>query len=177
MTELVIKKTLQPIYDVLVENSNRKVSSILEEFQHLFLAKTKGGEGTGLAQKATLRDASGAVVAIRCYYFKRWMPLVGEAAVEVGTKANSSTGYNSMCKEGTNLWTKQNRIAKQAQADLLARVESGEVAPHEIADAKELIEQERKAIADTELGFATEDEVIEYLVSQGVSFDESAQEA
>lgn len=165
-----VKKSLQAIYDVLQANNNRKVSSVLAEIEHLFIAKSKSA-GTGAShEQATLKDADGKVVAIKCYYFKRWMPLLGERAVEVGTKANSNTGLNTMCKEGVNLWTKQNREAKQALNNLLAQVEQGEISPAEIADAKAKIEQDRKRIQDTELGFESLEEVTGYLANEGVQF-------
>lgn len=167
----VLKKSMVALYTILTENANRKVSSIMAEIEPFFYAKASGA-GTGVPhEQATLKDADGNVVAIRCYYFKRWMPLVGDLAVEVGSKANSATGLNTMCKEGVNLWTKQNRDAKTALDNLLKRVEAGEVSPTGISDEKAKIEEDRKHIAETDKGFASLDEVIAYLTEAGVAFN------
>lgn len=162
-----IKKAYQPIIDFLVANEDKKVKSILDQVIALASAKTARAEGNVFK-----KDATGATVAIFDYYFKRWMPLVGERAVEFGAKANTATGYNSMCKEGVSLWTKAQRQAKQAGADLLARVASGEVQPSDIAAEQARIEEERKAVPATELGFATEDELVAYLTEAGVTLAE-----
>lgn len=172
MTTKVLKKSLAGLFAILRENQERKVKSIMGDIEHFFYAKSNSTGSSTPHEQATLKDANGKVVAIRCYYFKRWMPLVGDLAVEVGSKANSATGLNTMCKEGVNLWTKQNREAKLAMDDLLARVEAGEVSPSGIADEKAKIEADRKRIAETDKGFATLDEVTAYLVANGVAFSQ-----
>ena len=135
-------------------------------------AKTSRGGGASSFIKA----ADGAVVAILDYYFKRWMPLVGDDAVEFGAKKNTATGYNTMSKEGVSHWTKQQRVAKQANAELLTRVASGEIKPDQIADEQARIEAARTTPAETELGFATKEEVVAYLQDNGVEVDVPADE-
>lgn len=164
---MTIKKAYQPIMDLLNANPDKKVSKILEAAIALCSAKTSRASGVS----SFIADASGATVAIFDYYFKRWMPLVGENAVEFGAKKNTTTGFNPMSKEGVSNWTKQQRVAKTAQTELLTRVAAGEVAPTDIGDVQATIEAERKAIAETESGFATKEEVIAYLNENGVSVD------
>lgn len=160
-----IKKAYQEIVSFLEENSDKKVKSILEDVIAMASAKTTRGESGG----NFIKDSEGNVVAIFCYYFKRWMPLVGDAAVEFGAKKNTATGLNSMCKEGVSHWTKQQRVAKQAQADLLNKVAKGEVAPENILDEQKAIEDERKAIVETELGFATKEDIETYLSQNSIA--------
>lgn len=158
-----VKKAYQPIVDLLEANPKAKVSDILAQVIELAQAKTSRVEGS-----AFKKDAQGNVVAIFDYYFKRWMPVVGEKAVEFGAKAKTATGLNTMCKEGVSHWTKQQRIAKQAQADLLTRVANGEVKPADIAKEQVAIEEARKAIVATELGFDNEADLMKYLAKSGI---------
>ena len=169
-----MKKTMVELWTVLTAaaEAGRKVQTVLDEIQPLFMTKGKSAGGNTNRSIATLRDGKGDVVAIRCYYFKKWMPLIGEHAVEFGAKASSATGFNSMCREGVNLWTKQQRDAKLAQEGLLAKIESGELAPEDIKDAREAIDAERNTIEETDLGFDELDAVRDYLVGQGVDFTE-----
>jgi hypothetical protein len=159
-----IKKAYVEIVELLEANEDKKVKSIIDQVRELASAKTSRASGD-----SALRDTDGNVVAIQDYYFKRFMPLVGNKAVEFGAKKNSSTGLNTMCKEGVSNWTKQQRVAKQANQDLLTRVANGEVAPENIGAEQAKIEEERKSIAPTELGFETKEEVVKYLEKNGVT--------
>lgn len=159
-----IKKAFLPIVELLQANEGAKVSKILPQIIELASAKTARSEGANF-----IKNEAGETVAIFDYYFKRWMPLVGEKAVEFGAKAKTATGFNTMCKEGVSLWTKQQREAKNALNALLGKVASGEVAATDIAAEQEKIENTRKEIAPTELGFATIDEVNAYLAENGVT--------
>lgn len=158
-----VKKAYQEIVNLLEANKDVKVSKILDQVITMAEAKVGGG-GAGTA---FLKNAEGETLAILDYYFKRWMPVVGELAVEFGAKAKTATGLNSMCKEGVSNWTKQQREAKNANATLLSKVASGEIAPTDIAANQVKIEETRKAIAKTKLGFATQDELLVYLKKQG----------
>ncbi|NCB95310.1 MAG: hypothetical protein EOM35_02400 [Negativicutes bacterium] len=157
-----VKKAYQDIVNLLEANPDVKVSKILP--QVIELAEAKNGAGAGTA---FMKDAKGNVVAVLDYYFKRWMPVVGSKAVDFGAKAKTATGLNSMCKEGVSHWTKQQREAKNANAMLLTKVASGEVKPADIAKEQEKIEAARKAIVKTDLGFATQDELLAYLKKEG----------
>lgn len=163
-----IKKVYEPIISAMVSaleaNPKVKLADVLEEIKALASAKTaRTVEG-----KSALRNSAGEVVAIFDYYFKRWMPLVGDKAVEFGKKANTNTGFNTMCKEGVSLWTKQQNEATKANKQLLEDVKAGTIQASDIGARQEEIETARKAIAPTELGFVSEEEVVAYLVSQGV---------
>lgn len=158
-----VKKAFQPLIDFLEANADKKVKSILNEVIELTKASTNRMEGSSF-----IKDSEGNVVAIHDYYFKRWMPLVGEKAVDFGQKVKSATGLNTMCKEGVSHWTKQQREAKNGLAALLGKVASGELAPTDIAAEQAKLEEARKAIAPTELGFATQEEVEAYLVENNV---------
>jgi len=160
---MAIKKTMTAIHALLEANKENTVESIFEEATALCSTKSRAkGDGTGMTS-TFIKDATGTTVAVFDYYFKRWMPLVGDEAVEFGAKASAASGYASMSKAGVSHWTKQQREAKKALANILARVESGDLAPSDITDAKEAIEVERKVIVETEAGFATREEVMEYL--------------
>lgn len=167
---MTIKKAYQEIVSLLEANEDKKVKSILDEVRALASAKTSRAGGASTA----LRNTDGDVVAILCYYFKRWMPLVGDAAVEFGAKKNTPTGLNSMCKEGSSHFSRQLRESKQANAELLTRVANGEVAPSDIVTEQENIEAARKQIVETDLGFETKEEVVAYLAEAGVALPETA---
>lgn len=164
-----IKKAYEPIIAAMVAaletNPKVRLADVMEEIKALASAKAaRSVEG-----KSAIRDASGTVVAIFDYYFKRWMPLVGEKAVEFGKKANTNTGFNTMCKEGVSLWTKQQNDATKANKQLLEDVKSGTIQATDIGARQEEIEVARKSIAPTELGFVSEDEVNAYLAANGVT--------
>lgn len=158
-----VKKVFQPLVDLLEANKDVKVSKIMEQIIELTMAKANRAEGSTF-----LKDAKGNTIAIFDYYFKRWMPLVGEKAVEFGAKQKTATGFNVMCKEGVSHWTKQQREAKNASSDLLKKVSSGEIKPSEIAAYQAQIEEGRKAIAKTELGFEKVEDLNKYLAKNGV---------
>lgn len=163
-----IKKAYEPIINLLVSaveaDAKVKVSAILEQVRELASAKVARGEGSSF-----IKDASGTVVAIHDYYFKRWMPLVGDKAVEFGAKAKTSTGLNTMCKEGVSHWTKQQRAAQLANEAILTKLKAKEITADDIDALQAEIEVTRKAIAPTELGFASEAEVRDYLAANGIT--------
>lgn len=159
MSEARVKKAYQPIVDFLIENENKKVSTILDSVIKLAAAKTGGG---GRDSQNVIRDADGNVLAVFCYYHKRYEPV---ADVEYGKKATSSTGLNSMCKEGTSQWTKQQRAFKSGSEELLQKVMDGELAAEDVKAAREELETERKKIIAREdgIGFETLEEAKEAL--------------
>ncbi len=165
---MTVKKVFEPIVALLTqattENPKVKVADLMEQIIALASAKVNRGEG-----RTFIKDASGAVVAIHDYYFKRWMPLVGPSAVEFGAKAKTSTGFNTMCKAGVSLWTKQQRVADDANKQILKDLKDRKIQASDIDAIQAQIEVDRKAIAPTDLGFVSEDEVRAYLVSNGVT--------
>ena len=136
---MAIKKAFVGLHAFLVANENKKVSTILDEFTEMCSAKGAGGASTTVH-----RNEAGEPVAILDYYFKKWLPL---EFVEFGAKANSSTGFNTMCKLGTSLWTKQQRDFKKGKEELLERVAAGEIEPAQIQEHLDRLETERSYIA------------------------------
>jgi hypothetical protein len=131
-----IKKQYEDVINFLEANSNKKVNTIIDEV--IAMVSTKS------VQKAFYKDEeTNEVIAIRCYYFKRWM-LLDE--VDFGAKKHSPSGFNSMCKVGANQWAKQQREAKQQTAELLTKVASGDVEASDIVGLQVGIEEERKLI-------------------------------
>jgi hypothetical protein len=126
-----IKKAYATLIGLLEANTTALVSDILPQAIELAAAKTGSGGGKATAFH---RNEEGEVVAIKCYYHKLWMD---PRVVEFGKKTTSPTGLNNMCKDGVSKWTKQQRDAKTAEANLLSLVAAGEVAVEDIA-AKQL---------------------------------------
>lgn len=139
--DIAIKKDFVALVELLKANSNKKVSSILELDAFIdIVAKQSGGGSVGSTVK---KDEHGNVVAIFCYYHKQWEDV---AVVPYGKKANSTSGLNTMCKQGVSNWTKQQRQAKIAKAELLDKVASGEVEASQLNDELAKIEAERVRI-------------------------------
>lgn len=164
---MVVKKMYVELVELLEANQNEKVKSILPEVIAMVSAKQTRNIGSTF-----IKNSNGEAIAIHCYYFKRWMPLVGNESVEFGAKKSTTTGYNTMCKEGVSNWTKQNNGAKKAHDALLDRLEAGDLTTDQISEEKARIEKARCEIVETELGFAERDEVIAYLTDNGVSIAE-----
>lgn len=146
-----IKKAFAPIVDALRAamdaNPKVRVADVLDQVVDLASAKTGAGGG-----KATTfhRDEAGNVVAVKCYYHEKWMD---PRVAEFGLKKSSASGFNSMCKDGMSKWTKQNAGLKKGKEELLARVQTGDVAPDQIADEMARLEQEAKVIVPREDGY------------------------
>lgn len=128
-----IKKPFVEIYNILESNQNKKVKDLLEQLLPLMESQQRN--------KAYMEDDDG--LWIFCYYHKEW-ELTKQ--VEYGSKQNTATGLNSMCKVGTNQWTKQQREYKQAKSDLLEQVANGELEVTDIQDAIDKLEEERQRI-------------------------------
>ena len=138
-----IKKAYVAIVELLQANEDEAVSSILPQVIAIASAKAGGGGGATTSHK----DEAGNVIAVRCFYFGKWMD---PAEVEFGKKASSSTGLNSMCKEGVSLWTKQQRAAKAAKEQLLTDVAAGIVESSDLTTLLQDIEDERNLVAEFE---------------------------
>ena len=116
-----IKKGFQEVYSILIANEDKKVSTVMDELVLIMTSKQR--------DKNHFEDDDG--LHVFCYYHKIW-ELTDQ--VEYGKKVNTATGLNSMCKVGTNQWTKQQREFKKSKADLLNQVASGELAIEDIND-------------------------------------------
>ena len=144
---MAIKKSYTDIVNFLQANENKKVSTVLDEI--LAMCESKKQSST------FIKDSDGKIVAIYCYYHKQWEILID---VPYGSKANSTTGFNTMCKVGTSMWTKQQRNAKKANEELLDNVMNGNILASDIQGHKDDIEAVRKTINLTDMptGFANE---------------------
>lgn len=145
-----IKKPYTSLVKFLESNKNKKVSSILEEIKLMCESKKTG---------STLIKIDDKVVAVFCYYHKQWEIV---EHVPYGSKANTQSGLNTMCKVGTSKWTKAQRSAKKAKEALLDGVSTGDTNPADIKSLQEDIEQTRLIIDTTDMpvGYASEEEVM-----------------
>lgn len=116
-----IKKDFVAIVELLEANKGKKVKEILEQVLELASAKTT---------RTFFKNEAGEVTVVYCYYHKKFEVV---AKADYGQKAGTPSGLNSMCKEGVNQWTKQQRIAKLAREALLNEVASGTVQPSDLA--------------------------------------------
>lgn len=128
-----IKKGYVEVYNILVSNKDKKVSSIMDQLLPIMESQQR--------DKNHFEDDDG--LHVFCYYHKEW-ELTSQ--VEYGKKVNTSTGLNSMCKVGTNQWTKQQREFKKSKAELLNFVANGDLAIEDINDEIEKLEVEKDSI-------------------------------
>ena len=155
-----MRETLKSIVDLLLSNQNIKIESIIS-----YIVVILGeDEGESENESVTIWNADGELVAIKDYYFKRWMPLVGPKAVEFD-KEKSVIGFNVMCDFGYKLWNKQQREIKKQLYFLIDKLELKEIEIKNIANYLTIIKEYRNFIPPTELGFESKDEVLQYLVS------------
>jgi hypothetical protein len=121
-----IKKDYVELVAFLEANSGKKVSAILDELKGMCSAKT--------TMKSTVRrDSEGNVTHVYCYYHKKWEDIT---VAEYGKKSKTASGLNTMCKEGTNCWTKQQRIYKAKMAEIADAMLDGKMSPEEAREAK-----------------------------------------
>lgn len=148
-----IKNEFKAIVAFLQANQDKKVSSILPDILELASKKR--------ADVNFYKDASGKTIAMKCYYFKVWFKL---DEVEWSTKANTASGYNQMCKAGLSAWTRQQREADKARANLLSEVTTGQLMPQDIPARELEIETKRTTIdmslVPTENYFQTLDDLL-----------------
>ena len=147
---MTIKKQFVDLVAFLEANSNRKVSSIIDEIYAI--AESKKRDTT------VMKNDEGEVIAIFCYYHKQW-ELLNE--FEYGAKASSVSGFNTMCKVGVSKWTKAQANAKKAKEQVLDDVSNGVIDPSDIKARLEEVETERLLIDTTDMpiGFATEEDM------------------
>lgn len=130
-----VKKIYQPLISLLQENSSKKISSILPQILELVNSKQ--------AQKSFKLNEDGEVTHIFCYYHKLWEPV---SECEYGSKVNTATGLNSMCKEGLSSWTKQQREFRKSKEAILNKVIEGTISPQEIEAEIQRLEDARMEI-------------------------------
>lgn len=129
-----IKKNFVEIHDILVSNKDKKVGDIIEQLMPIFESKQRDKNH---------RTNENGQLEVFCYYHKQWE---NTEEVEYGKKANTATGLNSMCKIGTNQWTKQQREFKKAKAELLDKVLAGEIDSSDLNEAIQALEEEKDKI-------------------------------
>ena len=146
----IVKKQFEELYTILEENKNKKISSVLPQLIEIM---SKKNNASGHAN-TFLKDDYGNVIAIYCYYHKKWEKL---SECDYGVKANTATGYNTMCKEGVSNWTKQQRVKKVEESKLLTKVAAGELKVEDIALEQARILEESKIIIPRQDGLGCDD--------------------
>jgi hypothetical protein len=116
-----VKKVYLPLIELLENNQNKKVSTLLPEILELVQSKQ--------VSRSYKTDENGCLTHVFCYYHKLWEPVND---VEFGSKRNTATGLNTMCKEGLSNWTKQQREYRRAKENILDKVANGTIAPQDI---------------------------------------------
>lgn len=157
---MTIKKQFEELYALLEANKSKKVSTIMPEIIALMSSKS-GGSDIG---KTFLKDDNGEVYAVFCYYHKKWELT---SVAEYGTKTNTATGLNTMCKEGVSSWSKQQRAYKKRNEDLLQLIAIGELSSEDLPALLEQAELARKAIEvrNDEHGFDTVEQLTAFMES------------
>jgi len=134
-----IKKGYTDLYAILLANADKKVKTVMDLLIPIMESQQR--------DKNHYIDEDGRLV-IFCYYHKQWEWV---DQVPYGKKANTVTKLNTMCKVGTNQWTKQQREFKSAGTDLLELVASGELLPEDISTKTDEFEEHRIRIVPLEV--------------------------
>lgn len=143
---MTVKKAYVELIDFLKANENKKIASIMPQLLELVSSKQ--------ATKNFITNEAGEVTHIYCYYHKKWEAL---SECEYGAKKHSPSGFNSMCKEGVNQWTKQQRVARQQEGELLMKLQDGTLAPSGIEAERERIQADKDAIIPRADGKGTDE--------------------
>lgn len=148
MSQVNIKKDFAELYALLKANENKKVSTIMDSILELISKRSAGGSNGN----TFIKNDEGAVTHVFCYYHKKWEPV---AEVEYGSKANTATGLNTMCKEGVSQWTKTQRNIKVQKSKLLERFLASELTQDELTIESDAIDKQAKTIVphSSGLGF------------------------
>jgi len=164
-----VKKAYTNLISFLEVNADKKIKSVLEEIKDMCSAKSAGSSAT-----TAYRNEDGVVTFIRCGYFGLWMPV---SHVEFSPKAGSASGYSPMSKEGTNLWSKQQRDEKKAKEDLLNQMVAGDIKHEDLGALMEQIEIDRLARPTHPFGFETIEEALAADLNAIVAADTPASES
>ena len=135
---IAIKKPFTEIYNVLMANGDKKVEEVLPLLMSMMESKQRDKNH---------RISADGILEIFCYYHKEWERV---DQVEYGSKANSTTGYNTMCKIGVNNWTKQQRDFKEAKANMIDQVNEGIIDMADVSDHLEKLEAMKDKIIPLE---------------------------
>lgn len=134
-----IKKGYTELHAVLLANADKKVSAIMDQLVPIMETKIADG---------VTRHAEDGCLEIFCYYHKQWERV---DQVPYGKKANTVTGLNTMCKVGTNQWTKQLREYNQSADTILGLVEDGTITYEQIPEKRAEFAEHRKRIVPLEV--------------------------
>ena len=134
------KKMFVELVTFLNANKDKKVVDLWKTIEELTMSKKQ--------EETVLYDKNNKVTHIFCYYHKQWEDV---SSVEYGKKASSKSGLNTMCKIGTNLWTKQQANASKAKDEVLTGVEKGTIKPIDIKTKLDEVEAIRISIDKTNM--------------------------
>ena len=146
MSTVTVKKVFEPLIELLNNNKNAKVKDIMEQVMELALSNKLGS--------TCRKDQDGNITHVYCYYHKKWEDVT---VCEYGSKATSTTGLNTMCKEGLSHWNKQNREYKKGKEQILADVMKGVISPTEIETKMAELEVAKDVIIPREDGHGTDE--------------------
>ena len=127
------------MYSVLQANADKKVKTIMSLLIPIMESQQR--------DKSHFIDTDGRL-QVFCYYHKEWEHV---DQVPYGKKANTVTGLNTMCKVGTNQWTKQQREYKASADTILDMVTSGELAYEDIPAKREEFAEVKDRIVPLEV--------------------------
>ena len=151
---MAIKKQYEEIISFLESNSNKKVSTVLEELKQMCSTKSDRASDT------LMYDEDGNLVAIFCYYHKKW-ELVSE--IEYGIKKSTKSGFNTMCKEGVSHWNKQLNTLRKTKDLYTQQLLDDEITQDEFKELVTKLDQDRELINEhslSEFCFDTKEEVM-----------------
>lgn len=150
-----VSEVLPSLVEFLEINSDKKVSTILEEFKLLEVNLPRNPNPN---RQSTSYYKDDKLVAIYCYYHKQWEYV---ADVEYGKKASSTTGLNTMCKVGVRMWTAQQKAIKLVNETILEQLTSGELQVEDLKATKDSLVEECRVInqEDMPTGYDSIDEL------------------
>lgn len=172
--EQTIKQSHVDIHTFLVANPGAKIGDVMDKLTGFCVSRRGQGGSSGSAVRAMTNDGSeGETLAVRTAISGRWLPVVGSQAVNIAPKKASSTGYSAYSQEGTKFYNARKKVVDDAKAKneaLSARRLNDEISVDEykssLIDLTNLKAEGYEGAALTE-GFATREEVIDYLQNEG----------
>lgn len=160
-----IKSPYKELLKIFIEHGNKKVNTVLKEFQEEIEALAAYGGGS---DKKFIRCAkTGKVIAILCWYHLRWELLVGENATKYGLRSKSATGYNYMCADGNRKWNAKYAVYKTAFARLEGSGAQGDAfnkANEQLIATRSIVDLESPGTPE---GYETKEEALEALEALG----------
>jgi len=141
----MIKSAYQDVIAFLELNKAKKVATIMPELLEIVSSKSNS--------KTFIKDADGNITHIFCYYHKKWEKL---SEVEYGNKKHSTTGFNTMCKEGVNQWSLQQREYKKNISALLDQAVANGWDTATIADKKIALEEAKDEVVERKDGLGSD---------------------